>query len=108
MKNEETVTDTTTTYAVPMNAEQCEYEVHALDCRDLSNPRKRAALNLYGKDKAETFQAATPEEAARLALASDFSGKGEHPARDGWPEGSYGAAGFAARILPCARKRSAR
>lgn len=93
-------------YAVPMNTQTGCFEVHAQGCKDLKNPRKRADFNLnpYGKQMPQTVVAATAGEAARAALVDEFSSDSEHPATDGFPGGSYGAAGFTVRTMPCARK----
>ena len=94
--------NTMTAFAIPMNAQSGEFEIHAAGCKDLRNPRKRHDYNLCRDEEPETVEAVDADAAAKLALDDDF---GDFDAQvPGFPEGSFGAAGFRARILPCARK----
>lgn len=81
------------------------FRIHDAGCADL---RKREQP-LYRQGIVSSIievEAETAEKALDAEMRSDFSGTGgtEHPAKDGYPGGSYGAAGFSGRILPCCKK----
>lgn len=79
------------------------FRIHDAGCADL---RKREAP-LYRQGIVSSIievEAETAEKALDAEMRSDFSGRGEHPEANGYPEGSYGAAGFSGRILPCCKK----
>jgi hypothetical protein len=92
-------------FAAPLNSQTGQFEIHAADCRDLAQPRKRRDFNLYGKDEPEMIEAQDADAAADAALRAEFSDEIEHPEHKGFPGGSFGAAGFTARVFPCAKVR---
>lgn len=102
-----------TRYLVALNGQTGEYEVHAATCPDPARKAPGTVRKVRGKNYAKLgeythpawpVEAESGEAALAAELNSDFSGRGEHPARDGYPEGSYGAAGFTGRVFPCAEK----
>jgi len=95
------------TYAAPLNSQTGEFEIHAADCRDLAQPRKVRDYNMVPGEKPHTVEAVSADAAAFAVLAEEFSDESEHPAADGFPGGSFGAAGFTARVYPCAKAKVA-
>jgi hypothetical protein len=81
------------------------FRIHDAGCADLN--KREAPLYRQGIVSSITEREAESAEAALDAeLREDFSGTDglEHPAAGGFPGGSYGAAGFEGRILPCCKK----
>lgn len=94
------------------NGQTGAFEIHAVGCRDLKQPRKLRDYNYPPK----AHEAASPEALLNSELGDDFSGgceagaactseQHEHPARYGFPCGSMGAAGFgfSSRVFPCCK-----
>jgi len=99
-------------WAVGFDIQAGSFDVHREGCADLS-PRRRRLSRWAQKyhegnhSRIEMVEAASPEEALRAALSDQFSGPTEHPADGGFPGGSFGAAGFSGRVLPCAKRNGA-
>jgi hypothetical protein len=89
-------------------AESC-FEVHALSCPDPARKTPSRGRPFAGyNDEPWTVEAEDGAHALDATLREDFSGAGEHPARDGYTEGSYGAAGFTGRVFPCCNPKGGR
>ena len=83
------------------------FRIHAASCPDIT--KREAPLYRRGIVSSITeVRAESAEAALEAELNDNFSGKdgGEHPATAQYPGGSYGAAGFTGRLLPCCKKAS--
>ena len=81
------------------------FRVHAAGCRDIGRERQLYRRGLVSC--IETVQAENAAAALAAELNEDFSGGStetgwEHPPTETYPGGTFGAAGFEGRILPCA------
>jgi len=104
-------------FTVGFNGQEGGFEVHAVGCRDLSQPRKIRDFN----GRPWNREAVDGAAALEAELRQDFSGgcrscengaacteetHAEHPAANGYASGSYGAAGFgfSSRVFPCCKR----
>lgn len=83
------------------------FRIHEAGCADLNKREiplyRRGRVSSITEVEAESAKAALEHE-----LREDFSGGSEetgweHPPENGYPGGTYGAAGFTGRILPCCK-----
>jgi hypothetical protein len=93
-------------YAVVTDPNATElFRIHDAACADL-HKREAPLLRSGHISSIVEREAESAEEVLDHELREDFSGTDglEHPAAGGFPGGSYGAAGFEGRILPCCGK----
>jgi hypothetical protein len=92
--------------AVYKPGEDALFHIHAAGCADLAKAEQE--LKTGRVSGIEPVYAESPEAAARVLLTEDFSGPDgtEHPAANGYPGGSYGAAGFTYHVLSCCGRLS--
>jgi hypothetical protein len=92
-------------FFIGLNGQTGQYEVHKAGCSDVT--RKGGRRSHWNDFNFTSTREGEPEAMLAAELNDTFSGPTEHPAKDGFPGGSFGAAGFTGRIFPCVAKARA-